>query len=57
MTVCGCDTEPGYICSQCAGTPFDPYYFLDGEQDERMTPDEFDKLLGREVDGAWLRWA
>ena len=50
-----CSCEPGWICRQCAGTPFDPYYFLD-EPDE-LTPAEFDKLAGvREPDGSWQTW-
>ena len=24
-----CSCEPGFTCRQCAGTPFDPYYFED----------------------------
>jgi len=39
--VCRC--APGFTCRQCAGTPFDPYYFeddpppLDGREFERET--------------------
>ena len=52
--MCGCDTSPGYICSQCQGTPFDPYYFLDEPDD--VTAAEFEKLTAREVDGRWQGW-
>ena len=49
-----CACEPGWICRQCAGTPFDPYYFL--EEPDELTPAEFDKLTERPRGEIWEGW-
>jgi hypothetical protein len=38
--MCACDV--GFVCSQCAGTPFDPRY-LEDEYEPMSLPD-FDRL-------------
>ena len=38
-----CACEPGFVCRQCAGTPFDPNYLLD--EPEPMSEEAFDDLL------------
>ena len=38
-----CACEPGFVCRQCAGTPFDPNYLLD--EPEPLSEGEFDDLL------------
>lgn len=49
-----CSCEPSFICSRCAGTPFDPHYFEDDPPP--LTVDEFATLTttGRAVDPVWL---
>lgn len=37
-----CACEPGFTCSRCAGTPFDPMYLFD--EPDPITPAEFDVL-------------
>jgi hypothetical protein len=46
--VCSC--EPGFTCRQCAGTPFDPYYFEDDPGP--ITDEEF----MREVERPTITW-
>ena len=49
-----CSCEPGFTCRQCAGTPFDPYYFEDDPPPVGV--DEFEQLTtsGRNVEQGWL---
>lgn len=42
-----CACEPGFTCSGCAGTPFDPMYLLD--EPDPITPAEFDLLTERDL--------
>ena len=37
-----CSCEPGFTCSRCAGTPFDPRYEEDAA--EPVTVEQFDDL-------------
>lgn len=37
-----CSCEPGFTCSRCAGTPFDPRYEEDAH--EPLTVADFDAL-------------
>jgi len=50
--MCACDV--GFICKQCAGTPFDPSYDFDQEP---ISPQEFDALVESYVtpwEGEWV---
>lgn len=48
-----CACEPNFICTQCAGTPFDPYYMEDDPPP--LTLDEFEELT-REPFTRWKGW-
>jgi len=51
--VCAC--EPGFTCSRCRDTPFDPLYWT--KEPDPLTPDEFDKLVEQYVEpwgGEWV---
>lgn len=48
--MCGC--EPGFTCTQCVDTPFDPAY-LD-KAHEPMDTGEFDALINE--DTRWTTW-
>ena len=37
-----CACEPGFTCSRCAGTPFDPMYLFD--EPDPLTEPEFAEL-------------
>jgi len=50
--VCAC--EPGFTCSKCAGTPFDPMYVFD--EPEPMEVAEFDELTRWPVGEWWSGW-
>lgn len=50
-----CACEPGFICRQCAGTPFDPYYMEDDPP--RLTESEFEDLSAEPFSGRWEGWA
>lgn len=51
--VCACDV--GFVCSQCAGTPFDPRY-LEDEYEPMSLPD-FDRLTAEPFRERWEGWA
>lgn len=48
--VCAC--EGSFVCSKCAGTPFDPRYEEDAP--EPLTADDFDRLTEPERTGEWI---
>lgn len=37
-----CACEPGYVCGQCEGTPYDPAYF--DSEPPTLTADDFAQL-------------
>ena len=50
--MCGC--EGSFICSQCEGTPFSPYY--EAEAYEPMDTAEFDELTRWPNGEPWEGW-
>lgn len=49
-----CACEPGFTCSRCAGTPFDPRY----EEDtyEPISEQEFEQLTREPFAITWEGW-
>lgn len=51
LAVCACSHD--FVCSKCAGTPFDPRY--EEDEHEPMSLDEFEDLT-REPFTRWKGW-
>lgn len=50
-----CACEPGFVCRQCAGTPFDPNYAEDDPP--ALSEQDFDALTAEPFTGRdWAGW-